>query len=67
MSKPQNESAAAAARFSIRQVCQITGLGRATVYDRVARGLLRVVKDGHRTFITRGELERYLKDCEAAQ
>lgn len=64
MSAPRNENAAAAARYSIPQVCQIIGLGRATVYDRITRGLLRVVKDGHRTFISRAELERYLKDCE---
>jgi excisionase family DNA binding protein len=55
------------ARFSILQVCQLTGLGRSALYDRISRGLLRVVKDGHRTFISRAEVERYLKACEAAQ
>ncbi|MCY1078868.1 helix-turn-helix domain-containing protein [Archangium lansingense] len=55
------------ARFSIPDSCRITGLGRSALYDRIARGLLCVVKDGHRTFISRAELERYLKACEAAQ
>lgn len=55
------------ARFSIPEACRITGLGRSALYDRIGRGLLRVVKDGHRTFISRAEIDRYLAACEAAQ
>jgi hypothetical protein len=61
-----NDPLPAPARFSIPQVCQISGLGRSALYDRIGRGLLRVVKDGHRTFISRTELERYLAACEQA-
>lgn len=63
----QHESASPApARFSIPEACRITGLSRSALYDRVSRGLLKVIKDGHRTFIARAELERYLSACEAA-
>lgn len=62
-----NDQIPAPARYSIPQALQITGLGRSALYDRISRGLLRVVKDGHRTFISRSEIERYLKSCEAAQ
>lgn len=56
-----------ASRYSILQVCEITGLCRATVYNRIASGLLRPVKDGGRTFISRAEIDRYLASCETAQ
>jgi hypothetical protein len=58
-----------AARFkprnTITEFCEISGLARATVYKRIASGLLRVTKDGARTFVTGAEIERYLAACES--
>lgn len=53
-------------RNTIPEFCQIAKISRATAYDRVARGLLRVTKDGARTFVTGAELERYLSAGESA-
>jgi hypothetical protein len=53
-------------RNTIPEVSQVTRLSRASVYDRIARGLLRVTKDGNRTFVTGAELERYLSVGESA-
>lgn len=52
-------------RNTIPEFCQISGLAKATVYQRIKAGLLRVTKDGARTFITGAEIERYLAACEA--
>ncbi len=48
-------------RNTIREACQLTRLSRATLYERIAAGLLNVIKDGRRTFISGEEIERYLK------
>jgi len=62
-------AAVAVARFkprnTIPEACEVTGLARATLYARIKAGLLRVTKDGARTFISGAELERYLAACEA--
>ena len=47
-------------RNTIPEVGAIVKLSRATIYDRIKRGLLHVVKDGGRVFVTGEELERYL-------
>lgn len=47
-------------RNSIREVVAVLKISRPTVYDRIKRGLLHVVKDGGRVFVTGEELERYL-------
>lgn len=54
------------ARYSIPQFAELTGLSRSTVYERIARGLIKLTKDGRRSFVSRAELERYLKACEQA-
>ena len=57
---------AIALRNSITQTCAVLNLSRATLYDRIKRGLIRVTKDGGRTFISGQEIERYLAACAAA-
>lgn len=47
-------------RYSIVEAMNLLELSRSTVYERIATGQLQVVKDGHRVFVMRQELERYL-------
>ncbi|QRK06702.1 helix-turn-helix domain-containing protein [Archangium minus] len=52
------------ARYSVPAACRVFGYSRSTFYDRVQKGLIRLTKDGRRSFVSREELERYLKACE---
>lgn len=54
-----------ALRFTVEETLQLLKLSRSAIYQRIAAGALRTTKDGARTFITRGEIERYLTACEA--
>ena len=47
-------------RNTIPESLAILKIGRSSLYDRIARGLLRVTKDGARSFISGDELARYL-------
>jgi excisionase family DNA binding protein len=51
-------------RYPVKEAFDMLGLSNATGYRRVREGLLRIVKDGARSFITAAELERYLAACE---
>lgn len=53
-------------RFSVPEVLEVLKISRPTLYARVKAGLLRVTKDGGRTFVTGAELARYLAACEAS-
>lgn len=50
-------------RFEISEAAQILRMSRAQLYNRIHEGSLRAQKDGARTYITRGELERYVESC----
>ncbi|WP_224240201.1 helix-turn-helix domain-containing protein [Hyalangium gracile] len=54
------------ARYSISAACNTLGYSRSTFYDRVQKKLIKLTKDGRRSFVSREELERYLKSCEQA-
>jgi excisionase family DNA binding protein len=47
-------------RFDIAEAARILKFSRATLYSRISSGAIRTQKDGRRTYITRGELERYV-------
>lgn len=51
-------------RYTVKEVGELLRLAHATVYRRIADGLLEVTKDGYRTFVTAEALERYLQSCE---
>ena len=53
-------------RNTVPESCEILRISRPTFYDRVRRGLIRVVKDGGRSFVTGAELTRYMAACESA-
>ena len=39
-------------------------MSRAQIYNRIHDGSLKPQKDGARTYITRVELERYVRACD---
>lgn len=52
-------------RFEVQEAAQILRMSRAQLYIRIGEGALRAQKDGARTYLTRDELERYVKCCAA--
>lgn len=52
-------------RSTIPEFCALAKISRPTAYDRIKRGLLKVVKDGRRTFVSGEELARYLSGAGA--
>lgn len=41
------------------------GIGRSTVYELIASGVIEAVKIGRRTLIAHDELERYVRSLKA--
>jgi hypothetical protein len=46
-------------RFEIAEAARILRISRATLYLRIGAGLIEILKDGRRTFVTATELQRY--------
>jgi hypothetical protein len=42
-------------------------MSRAQLYNRIGEGAIKIQKDGAPTYITAGELERYVKSCDARE
>ena len=57
-------SALPALRFEISEASRILRMSRAQLYHRISEGAIRIQKDGARTYITMGELERYVGACD---
>jgi hypothetical protein len=55
-----------ALRFEISEACHILRMSRAQLYHRIGEGAIKIQKDGARTYITTGELERYVKFMRSA-
>ncbi len=51
-------------RFEISEASRILRMSRAQLYHRIGEGAIRIQKDGARTYITVGELERYVEACD---
>ena len=60
-------SALPALRFEISEASHILRMSRAQLYHRIGEGAIKIQKDGARTYITVGELERYVKSCDARE
>jgi len=60
-------SALPALRFEISEASRILRMSRAQLYHRIGEGAIRIQKDGARTYITIGELERYVKSCDVPE
>ena len=53
--------------YTVREACQVSTLGRATIYNHIKAGRLRVVRVGGRTLIPVDALHRLLQGdvCDA--
>lgn len=47
--------------YTIREACQVSTLGRATIYNHIKTGHLRVVRVGGRTLIPAESLHKLLE------
>lgn len=54
-----------ALRFEIPEASRILRMSRAQLYHRIGEGAIRIQKDGSRSYITMGELKRYVEACDA--
>jgi len=63
MSHQPNEKLA----YTIREVMQVTGLGRSKIYMLFESGDLRPKKAGRRTLVLKADLENYLTGLPDAQ
>jgi Helix-turn-helix domain len=57
------ESSLPALRFEVYEAARILRMSRAQLYNRIHEGCIKPQKDGSRTYITWGELERYVAAC----
>ncbi|SUS08657.1 Excisionase (fragment) [Candidatus Defluviicoccus seviourii] len=47
--------------FSIRELTEITGLGRTSLYSEIKRGYLRPLRIGRRTIVPADEVRAWLQ------
>ncbi len=52
-------------RLNIRQAGPALNLSRATIFQRIKDGRLRVTKDGAWAFVSHAEIARYLEACSS--
>ena len=53
-------------RFEIAEAARILRVSRATLYQRINAGHLKIHKDGRRSYVTAVELHRYVGACHGA-
>ncbi|MEO8313254.1 MAG: helix-turn-helix domain-containing protein [Pseudomonadota bacterium] len=54
-------------RYTIPEAADLLGFSRAYLYSRIAHGRIKVTKDGTRSFIDAGEIDRYTASCAAGE
>jgi hypothetical protein len=53
-------------RYQVDEAFALIGLPRSSGYARVKQGVLRVQKDGRRSYVTAEEIDRYVRsDCQS--
>lgn len=60
-SRSSSDQAVEALAYTIRSLCDVTGLGRTTIYTHITAGTLIPIKVGRRTIVLRSEAERWLQ------
>ena len=48
--------------FSVKEFCQMVGIGRTTFYQELKNGRVKAKKLGRSTLIPKSELERFIKE-----
>ncbi len=52
--------------YRIDEACEVSGLGRTTIYAEIKAGRLKAFTAAGRRLIMRADLEQYLKSCAEA-
>jgi excisionase family DNA binding protein len=52
-------------RYPIDEAAKLLGVSRAYLYQRASSGVLRLTKDGTRSFVDASEVDRYVAACAA--
>ena len=58
----ENDKTTGKLLFSVKEFCEIVGIGRTTFYQEVKAGRIKAKKMGRRTLITKSELERFIEE-----
>ncbi|MEP7312533.1 MAG: helix-turn-helix domain-containing protein [Pseudomonadota bacterium] len=53
-------------RYQISEAAELLGVSRAYLYNRASQGLIKLTKDGARSFVTASEVDRYAAACAAS-
>ena len=48
--------------FSVKEFCEMVGIGRTTFYQEVKAGRIKAKKMGRSTLIPKSELERFIEE-----
>ena len=51
--------------FSVKEACEVTGIGATKMYQALDSGQIKAVKWGKRTLILRADLESFLNNLDA--
>lgn len=58
----ENDKTTGKLLFSVKEFCQMVGIGRTTFYQELKNGRIRAKKLGRSTLIPKSELERFIKE-----
>ncbi|WP_288637875.1 helix-turn-helix domain-containing protein [uncultured Oxalobacter sp.] len=58
----ENDKTTGKLLFSVKEFCEIVGIGRTTFYQEVKAGRIKAKKMGRSTLITKSELERFIEE-----
>ena len=58
----ENDKTTGKLLFSIKEFCEMVGIGRTTFYQEVKAGRIKAKKMGRSTLIPKSELERFIEE-----
>lgn len=58
----ENDKTTGKLLFSVKEFCEIVGIGRTTFYQEVKAGRIKAKKMGRSTLIPKSELERFIEE-----
>ena len=58
----ENDKTTGKLLFSVKEFCEMVGIGRTTFYQEVKAGRIKAKKVGRSTLIPKSELERFIEE-----
>ncbi|WAV88897.1 helix-turn-helix domain-containing protein [Oxalobacter aliiformigenes] len=58
----ENDKTTGKLLFSVKEFCEMVGIGRTTFYQEVKAGRIKAKKMGRSTLIPKSELERFIEE-----